>query len=264
MPPYCSRATTGTEHEPRGERDEQRDAEGDSVAHTQAARAHLARSPRALAPHTLTRSSSQPRAAPARARAHAREERGAEQEAWRRRARTPSPRPARARARSPAPARRTRPMLLDSRRSGRWPAGSPPRAPSAAGGRWRPGGRTPRRCRTAPRSRQLPDLHVAGEDQRGEQRVQREAHEVGHDHHPVARQPVGPHAADQQEARPAARRAQRAPGRGRSRCRSVRSRTARARRSRCSRRSRSPTGRTTGSGNRGAGEQPVDASRRPS
>ena len=46
----------------------------------------------------------------------------------------------------------------------------------------------------------LPDLDGAGEDQHRQQRVQREAHEVGDDHHPVARQPVGPHAADQQEA----------------------------------------------------------------
>ena len=48
--------------------------------------------------------------------------------------------------------------------------------------------------------RDRPDLDVAGEDQRGQQRVQPEAHEVGHDHHAVPRQPVGPHAADQQEA----------------------------------------------------------------
>ena len=46
---------------------------------------------------------------------------------------------------------------------------------------------------------QLPDLDGAREDQRGQQRVQREAHEIGHDHHAVARQPVGPHAAEQQE-----------------------------------------------------------------
>ena len=41
---------------------------------------------------------------------------------------------------------------------------------------------------------------VAGEDQRGEQGVQAEADEVGGDDHEVARQPVRPHAADEQEA----------------------------------------------------------------
>ena len=41
---------------------------------------------------------------------------------------------------------------------------------------------------------------VAGEDQDGEQRVQAEADQVGGDDHEVARQPVGPDAADQQEA----------------------------------------------------------------
>ena len=47
--------------------------------------------------------------------------------------------------------------------------------------------------------RDVPDLDRAGEDQDGEQRVQREADQVGGDHHLVPRQPVGPHAADQQE-----------------------------------------------------------------
>jgi hypothetical protein len=45
----------------------------------------------------------------------------------------------------------------------------------------------------------VPDLDRAAEDQRGEQRVQGEAHEVGHDDHPVAGQAVGPHAADEQK-----------------------------------------------------------------
>ena len=45
----------------------------------------------------------------------------------------------------------------------------------------------------------VPDLDAAGEDQRGEQRVQREADQVGRDHHAVARQPVGPDAAERDE-----------------------------------------------------------------
>ena len=45
----------------------------------------------------------------------------------------------------------------------------------------------------------LPDLHGAGEDQPGEQRVQREAHEVGRDHHALARQAIRPDAPDEHE-----------------------------------------------------------------
>jgi hypothetical protein len=41
---------------------------------------------------------------------------------------------------------------------------------------------------------------MTGEDQRGQQRVQAEADQVGGHDHEVARQPVRPHAADQQEA----------------------------------------------------------------
>jgi hypothetical protein len=46
----------------------------------------------------------------------------------------------------------------------------------------------------------VPDLDRAREDQGGQQRVQGEADQVGGHHHEVARQPVCPHAADQQEA----------------------------------------------------------------
>ena len=46
---------------------------------------------------------------------------------------------------------------------------------------------------------EMPDLHHVGEDQGGQQPVQRGAHEVGGDHQAGARQPVGPDAADQQE-----------------------------------------------------------------
>jgi hypothetical protein len=46
---------------------------------------------------------------------------------------------------------------------------------------------------------QLPDPRAVSEDQHGEQRMQREAHEIGDDHHAVARQAIGPHAAEQQK-----------------------------------------------------------------
>jgi hypothetical protein len=46
----------------------------------------------------------------------------------------------------------------------------------------------------------VPDLDFAREDQGGEQRMEAEADQVGGDDHEVARQPVGPHAADEQEA----------------------------------------------------------------
>ena len=89
---------------------------------------------------------------------------------------------------------------LDRAERGLRRSGSAPSAPSAAPGRCRPGGRTPRpRRQPASITREVPDLDGAGEDQRGEQRVQREADQVGDDHHPVARQAVGPHPADQQE-----------------------------------------------------------------
>jgi hypothetical protein len=45
----------------------------------------------------------------------------------------------------------------------------------------------------------VPDLDSAGEDQQREQRVQAEAGDVGGHDHEVARQPVRPHAADEQE-----------------------------------------------------------------
>ena len=46
---------------------------------------------------------------------------------------------------------------------------------------------------------EVPDLDPAGEDQRREQRVEREADQVGRDHHPVTRQPIRPDPAEQQE-----------------------------------------------------------------
>ena len=46
---------------------------------------------------------------------------------------------------------------------------------------------------------QLPDLHRAAEDQRGQQRVQPGADQVGDNHDPVALQTVGPHAPEQQQ-----------------------------------------------------------------
>ena len=46
----------------------------------------------------------------------------------------------------------------------------------------------------------MPDAHLAGDDQHREQRVQREAHEVGRDDDAMARQAVGEDAADEQEA----------------------------------------------------------------
>ena len=102
----------------------------------------------------------------------------------------------------------------------------------------------------------VPDLDGAGEDQHREQRVQREADQVGDDHHAVARQPVGPHAADQQERdeRQRRRREHDARRRSPSRCRS---RTARARRTRCGRRSCSPPARRTGCGSRAAARTPM-------
>ncbi len=45
----------------------------------------------------------------------------------------------------------------------------------------------------------MPDPHGAGEDEQREQGVEDEAGEVGRDHHPLTRQPVGPDAADEQE-----------------------------------------------------------------
>jgi hypothetical protein len=46
----------------------------------------------------------------------------------------------------------------------------------------------------------VPDRDRSREDQHRQQRVQPGAHEVGHDHHAMAREAVGQHAADQQEA----------------------------------------------------------------
>jgi hypothetical protein len=46
----------------------------------------------------------------------------------------------------------------------------------------------------------VPDLDGAGEDQRGQERVQREADEVGRHDDQVPGQPVRPHAADEEEA----------------------------------------------------------------
>ena len=45
----------------------------------------------------------------------------------------------------------------------------------------------------------LDDRRAARQDQDREHRVQRRAGEVGGDHDPVAREPVGPHAAEQQQ-----------------------------------------------------------------
>ena len=44
------------------------------------------------------------------------------------------------------------------------------------------------------------DGRPAGDQQPGHDRLAGEAHDVGDEHHPLARQAVGPHAADQQEA----------------------------------------------------------------
>ena len=47
----------------------------------------------------------------------------------------------------------------------------------------------------------MPDARDARKHERCQQRVQREAHEVGRDHHAVARKAVRPHSADQEERR---------------------------------------------------------------
>ncbi len=45
----------------------------------------------------------------------------------------------------------------------------------------------------------LGDRRPAGEDQDGEHRVQRRARQIAHDHDPVTRETIGPHAAEQQQ-----------------------------------------------------------------
>ena len=177
---------------------------------TSAARARTRRSsPR---PSCATRTSAQPSRSSVstvvrttvspRSRGRTRASRNAARDEERRRVERErrSPRRARARARSPAPGRRTRRAV--SKRAdvalACWISllGHGLRHQPVVGrAEERLGGAEQRLDHD-----ELPDLDAAGEDQRRQQRVQREAHEVGHDHHAVARQAVGPHAAEQEEA----------------------------------------------------------------
>ena len=101
---------------------------------------------------------------------------------------------------------------------------------------------------TASERGHLPDLRMTGEQQDRDRGLARARDDIRDDHHAVAREPVGPDPADEQEQRASESSARPARSRGRPSSRSGRGRRTRARRSRTSCRGTRSSAPTTAAG----------------